>query len=32
MAINISIALNGKVGSDDFEYYDETYFTNDGIR
>jgi hypothetical protein len=28
--INISIALNGKVRSDDFEYYDETYFTNGG--
>lgn len=28
--INIAIALNGRVRSDDFEYYDETYFTNGG--
>jgi len=28
--INISMALNAKVRGDDFEYYDETYFTNGG--
>jgi hypothetical protein len=28
--INISSALNAKVRGDDFEYYDETYFTNGG--
>jgi hypothetical protein len=28
--INISIALGAKVRGDDFEYYDESYFTNGG--
>lgn len=28
--IRISIALNAKDRGDDFEYYDETYFTNGG--
>jgi hypothetical protein len=27
--ITISLALNAKVRGDDFEYYDETYFTNE---